>query len=129
MEALAPLRVGGCSEPAPPLRNLRWCEVPVAIVSTDLHDGRAWTGWAQVTGAPQLHLQEPRPPRILLLKQQSGSGRGGRVCVWGDSYGDPLQQPWCEPGSSWSPEEGSPPPSQVRKQRLREAGCRDAAGI
>lgn len=122
------------SEPAPPLRNLRWCQVPVAIVSTDLHDGRAWTGRAQVTGAPQLHLEEPQPPRILLLKQQSGwewSGCWGGVCVsgGGGSYGDPLQQPWCKPGSSWSPEEGSPPPSQVRKQRLREAGCRDAAGI
>lgn len=137
MEALAPFRVGGCllsSEPAPPLRNLRWCQVPVAIVSTDLHDWRAWTGRAQVTGAPQLHLEEPQPPRILLLKQQSGwewSGCWGGVCVsgGGGSYGDPLQQPWCKPGSSWSPEEGSPPPSQVRKQRLREAGCRDAAGI
>lgn len=89
MEALAPFRVGGCllsSEPAPPLRNLRWCQVPVAIVSTDLHDWRAWTGRAQVTGAPQLHLEEPRPPRILLLKQQSGSewsGCWGGVCVWG----------------------------------------------
>ena len=77
------------SEPAPPLRNLRWCQVPVAIVSTDLHDWRAWTGRAQVTGAPQLHLEEPRPPRILLLKQQSGSewsGCWGGVCVWGGRW-------------------------------------------
>ena len=67
-------------------------------------------------GAPQLHLQEPRPPRLLLLKQQSGSERPGRrggrcVCVGGmrgGSYGDSPQQPWHKPGSSWSPEEGSP---------------------
>lgn len=93
MEALAPFRVGGCllsSEPAPPLRNLRWCQVPVAIVSTDLHDWRAWTGRAQVTGAPQLHLEEPRPPTpedtVAKTAERLGVVRvlGRCVCVGGE---------------------------------------------